>query len=143
MNLKFSDLSTDTQEQYLSFFLITFIILSFPRMEIDQIKHFSILRGSIPILHMTWPELQCNFSPHPRQGRDSQIRQQQLQVSSVLTGIKSNIRTHQCSQTKSPSTLLAAAGSGADRKDKTSGVSFNFLSYNLTLPGIVKKEEPF
>lgn len=141
MNLKFSYLSTDTQEQYLSFFLITFIILSFARKEIQY--SFSILRGSIPILHMTWPELQCNFSPHPRQGRDSQILQQQLQVSSVLTGIKSNIRTHQCSQTKSPSTLLAAAGSGADRKDKTSGVSFNFLSYNLTLPGIVKKEEPF
>lgn len=32
--------------------------------------------------------------------------------------------------------------SGADRKDNTSGVSFNFHPYSLSLPEAVKKEEP-
>lgn len=35
-----------------------------------------------------------------------------------------------------------SAGSGADRKDKTSGISFNFQTYSLTLPEAVKKLEP-
>lgn len=52
---------------------------------------------------------------------------------------KSNIRTFQCSQTKSPPTLLTATR--AVRKDKTSGISFKLQPYSLTLPDTVKKEE--
>lgn len=97
---------SDTQEQYLPFFLITFIILLFAGKEIDQIKHFSILRGSTTILHVTWPELQCNFPPHSKHSRESQ------NTPAIATGIlcpdwDTNVRTHQCSQTKRPSTLDA------------------------------------
>ena len=94
---KYSDLYIDSQEQYIPFFPITFTILSFAGKETDQIKHFSILRGSTATPHVTWPELQCNFSPQSKHGRDSQVLQQQLQVSSVLSRIKSNTRAHQCS----------------------------------------------
>ena len=114
---------------------------------------FPHLLGRTTQLNQTFQyfEGQCNHSAH-EMARIAvllfitfQAWQAQLSTwataTSILccTGRKSNVRTSQCSQTKSPYTLLTATGSGADRKDETSGTSFNFQLSSHTLPEAVKK----